>query len=146
MPPNAATPSGPSGPRAGFGPHLGALVIDVLIMLVPSEAIFLALGPVSSLIWVPLFIAYCTFFVASGSGQTPGMRVMGVRVIDARTGGRVRTTNALVRCFMSIVSWLVVYVGFLWMLWDPEKQTWHDKVAHTYVVPTSIYSVERWPG
>ncbi len=26
-------------------------------------------------------------------------------------------------------------IGYLWMLWDREKQTWHDKVASAYVVP-----------
>jgi uncharacterized RDD family membrane protein YckC len=32
-------------------------------------------------------------------------------------------------------------IGYLWMLYDPEKQTWHDKVAGTFVVPTSAYPV-----
>ena len=30
---------------------------------------------------------------------------------------------------MSIVSAVVLLLGYLWMLWDPEKQTWHDKVG-----------------
>jgi uncharacterized RDD family membrane protein YckC len=29
------------------------------------------------------------------------------------------------------------YIGYLWMLWDREKQTWHDKVARSVVVPVS---------
>jgi hypothetical protein len=29
------------------------------------------------------------------------------------------------------------------MLWDKEKQTWHDKLATTVVVPESAYPVER---
>jgi hypothetical protein len=32
------------------------------------------------------------------------------------------------------------------MLWDDEKQTWHDKIASTVVVPTDQYPVESWPG
>jgi hypothetical protein len=32
------------------------------------------------------------------------------------------------------------------MLWDSEKQTWHDKVANSVVVPVSAVPVERWPG
>jgi len=34
-------------------------------------------------------------------------------------------------------GWLVVGVlglGFLWIVWDPERQAWHDRVAGTYVV------------
>jgi hypothetical protein len=32
------------------------------------------------------------------------------------------------------------------MLWDAEKQTWHDKIAATVVVPTADYPVAAWPG
>ena len=29
---------------------------------------------------------------------------------------------------------LVILLGFLWMLWDPRKQTWHDKAARSLPV------------
>jgi uncharacterized RDD family membrane protein YckC len=32
------------------------------------------------------------------------------------------------------------------MIWDKERQTWHDKLATTVVVPTSAYPVSSWPG
>jgi uncharacterized RDD family membrane protein YckC len=38
---------------------------------------------------------------------------------------------------MSLVSAIALLIGYLWMLWDSEKQTWQDKVARTYVVPAS---------
>jgi uncharacterized RDD family membrane protein YckC len=38
---------------------------------------------------------------------------------------------------VSIVSAIVFLLGYLWMLWDPEKQTWHDKAAGSVVVPTA---------
>ena len=38
------------------------------------------------------------------------------------------------RAAMKLVSGAVLGLGYLWMLWDAEKQTWHDKVAKTYVV------------
>jgi uncharacterized RDD family membrane protein YckC len=31
-------------------------------------------------------------------------------------------------------SAIPLYLGFLWMLWDNKKQTWHDKAAGTVVV------------
>ena len=71
---------------------------------------------------------------------------MSIRAIDARTSGRVEPGQALVRWLMSIVSSFAFLLGYFWMLWDPEKQTWQDKVAGTYVVPTSSFPVERWPG
>ncbi|MBV9001651.1 MAG: RDD family protein, partial [Solirubrobacterales bacterium] len=39
----------------------------------------------------------------------------------------------------SILSALAIYIGYLWMLWDGERQTWHDKFVHSVVVPESAY-------
>jgi uncharacterized RDD family membrane protein YckC len=132
--------------RAGFGPRLGGLLIDLVIVLVPSEAVFLIAGSASIMAWPVIFITYSVVFIASPSGQTPGMRLVGVRAIDATTGGRVHFGASALRCLVSIASWMVCYLGYLWMLWDPERQTWHDKAAGTLVVSTSFYPVDRWPG
>jgi uncharacterized RDD family membrane protein YckC len=32
-------------------------------------------------------------------------------------------------------------LGYLWMLWDKERQTWHDKFANSVVVPVSAYPI-----
>jgi hypothetical protein len=32
-------------------------------------------------------------------------------------------------------------LGYWWMLWDPQQQTWHDKLVATTVVPTSAFPV-----
>jgi uncharacterized RDD family membrane protein YckC len=34
----------------------------------------------------------------------------------------------------SLVSGWVFYLGYLWMLWDSEKQTWHDKMVSSVVI------------
>jgi uncharacterized RDD family membrane protein YckC len=86
------------------------------------------------------------YFIGSGSGQTPGMRLLNIRAVDAVTGGRVDYGRAFIRYLVGIVSQLPCYLGYFWMLWDREKQTWHDKASGTFVVPTSAYPVERWPG
>jgi uncharacterized RDD family membrane protein YckC len=40
-------------------------------------------------------------------------------------------------CFLSLI---VVGLGFLWVAFDDEKQSWHDKIAGTVVVqvPKSV--------
>ena len=40
---------------------------------------------------------------------------------------------------MMWVGSIPLYLGWFWMLWDSEKQTWHDKVANTFVVPADAY-------
>ena len=148
-PPPGGAPAGPSGPRADFWYRLGGFLIDWVILSIAGQLLGLLFRGrlvTSILVSVAFGIAYSVYFIGSGSGQTPGMRVLGIRAVDARTGGRVDYGAAFRRYLVAIVSGLACYLGYLWMLWDPEKQTWHDKAAQTFVVPTSAYPVERWPG
>ena len=66
---------------------------------------------------------------------------LGIRVIDFRGGGPIGYPRALIRWVGRIVSTVVILLGYFWMLWDKEKQTWHDKFATSVVVPTSAYPV-----
>jgi uncharacterized RDD family membrane protein YckC len=149
VPPPGGTPAGPSGPRADFWYRLGGFLIDGVILSIVGQLISLLFRGrfiTSLLIGIAVGIAYSVYFIGSGSGQTPGMRLLGIRAIDAVSGGRVDYGRAFVRYLVAIGSGLACYLGYLWMLWDPERQTWQDKVAGTFVVPTSAYPVERWPG
>lgn len=68
-------------------------------------------------------------------GQTWGRRIAGIRVVAAATGDAPGWGKAIGRSlFANFVSANVCYLGYLWMLWDADRQTWHDKVAGTYVV------------
>jgi uncharacterized RDD family membrane protein YckC len=67
-------------------------------------------------------------------GRTWGMRALGLRVVRRSTSGKPGFGPAIARYLVSIVSALPLYLGFLWMLWDNAKQTWHDKAANTVVV------------
>jgi len=148
-PPPGGVPAGPSGPRADFWYRLGGFLIDGVILYVIGLVIGVIFrGNLVSQILISLAagIAYSVYFIGSGSGQTPGMRLLNIRAVDAVTGGRVDYGRAFIRYLVGIVSQLPCYLGYFWMLWDPERQTWHDKVAKTFVVPTSAYPVERWPG
>ena len=57
-------------------------------------------------------------------------------MVDLRdgTGQPVGYVRAFVRWLGSILSALALFLGYFWMLWDPEKQTWHDKMAGSVVV------------
>ncbi|MEE2888632.1 MAG: protein kinase [Planctomycetota bacterium] len=66
-------------------------------------------------------------------GATPGKMLFSIRVVDLR--GNIPSLGAcVVRYLGYILSGCVCLLGYLWMLWDPESQTWHDKMASTYVV------------
>ncbi|HEV7759478.1 MAG TPA: RDD family protein [Acidimicrobiales bacterium] len=68
------------------------------------------------------------------SGQTLGARVAGIRVVDAETGAPIGPVRAVGRWFARILSWLPCAVGFLWMLIDADRQTWHDRLTTSVVV------------
>jgi uncharacterized RDD family membrane protein YckC len=135
---------GPSGPRAGFGSRLGAAIIDGLVLAIPLW-ILLVVAPdaagVIYLVYLVASIAYFTILEGGASGQTLGKRALGIRVYDLRQGGPIGPGRAFIRWIGRYVSTLVIFLGYLWMLWDPEKQTWHDKLAGSVVVPTSQYPV-----
>jgi uncharacterized RDD family membrane protein YckC len=145
--PRAAWAGGASGPRAGFWIRFVGLVIDgfllgavnSLIQAASDEYVAMAFG-------IVIGIIYTTYFIGSPSGQTVGMRAIGIRVIDAETGGRVDYGRCVVRYLVAMLSGLALLLGYLWMLWDPERQTWHDKASGTFVVPVTDFPVERWPG
>jgi uncharacterized RDD family membrane protein YckC len=154
----------PALPFASFGKRLLAAIVDAAIctaiLVVPSALGALAivngvgtnangdvdrvtsggllafgiaaivLGIAALLLYEPLLTAR----TGEGNGQTVGKRVAGVRITD-RQGGPITAGQAWGRSlFKGFVSDSFCYLGYLWMLWDGQKQTWHDKVASTYVL------------
>ncbi len=84
-----------------------------------------------------LFVVFLYVRAMGKSGQTWGARIVGVKVIDGRTGSPIGFGRALGRSlFASFFSSSIFYLGYLWMLWDGEKQTWQDKVVSSIVVKT----------
>ncbi len=70
-------------------------------------------------------------------GTTWGRTIVGIRVVDVSTGEPIGIPRALGRTlFENIISANLLYLGHLWMLWDKNRQTWHDKVTNSTVVRT----------
>lgn len=66
-------------------------------------------------------------------GQTVGNGVVGIRVVQTN-GHRLSLWRAILRFIGYSVSMLLLGIGFLWVLVDPRRQGWHDKMAHSVVV------------
>jgi uncharacterized RDD family membrane protein YckC len=82
-----------------------------------------------------LLLFVLNFVVLAGrTGQTAGMRILGIYIV--RESGKPFTIRqAAVRHLLGYpLSTAAFFLGFLWMLWDPRQQGWHDKLAHTIVV------------
>jgi uncharacterized RDD family membrane protein YckC len=101
--------------KAGFWRRFLAAFIDHLLSL--------------GVFW----ILYETILVSQWNGYTVGKKLMGIRVVS-RKGGKVDWVLAFVRSVGKILSGMFFCLGYLWMLWDEDSQTWHDKLADTVVV------------
>lgn len=159
-PPEAAASLGVQGQCAGFWTRFGARLLDGLITigiaLIPAIIVgiiaFQAVYPHDQLfitrqqeddaytagfwagwaVWVVVAAAYMV--IGWAQGGTWGMRALGLRLVRRSTSDRPGFGPAIARYLVSIVSAWPLYLGFLWMLWDDAKQTWHDKAADTVVV------------
>ena len=145
----------------GFGARLGALIIDGLIGALFAIPFIVALvaGPrhlksctvdgefgvcevptggtigISVLLGLAGAVIFVTLYCRKvGAGQSWGQKATGIRVVDATTGAPIGTGRAVGRFFARYLSGFVCYLGYVWMLWDAKKQTWHDKIVGTIVV------------
>jgi uncharacterized RDD family membrane protein YckC len=66
------------------------------------------------------------------TGQTLGKRVMGVRILRT-SGERISFWNALRRQIGYVISG-ILFLGYIWILFDNRRQGFHDKLAGTIVV------------
>ncbi|MCI0455102.1 MAG: RDD family protein [Candidatus Dadabacteria bacterium] len=135
---------------AGIGLRAGAFVLDLIILLgVTALTLWfgLYLGDIAfdiresnllNLI-VPLFFILFSLsttyflFLQGFSGKTIGKMIFGIRVIR-KDGESIGFWDALIRWLGYFISMLFIFIGFIWALFDPKRQAWHDKFAETYVV------------
>jgi uncharacterized RDD family membrane protein YckC len=78
-------------------------------------------------------IIYQTFFLYQ-YGATLGKIIMKIQVVELKTLSTPSLVCAFNRSVFRIVSEMIFYLGFLWGMLDPLRQTWHDKTARTVVV------------
>ena len=130
-----------TGPRSGFWRRFGATFIDGIMLGILTGVLVAILKGGGYALGVIVALAYYTYFEGGPRGQTLGKRALGIRVIDFDGGGSIGYSRAAIRYVTSILSAIVIYIGYLWMLWDREKQCWHDKTSNAVVVPESVYPV-----
>jgi uncharacterized RDD family membrane protein YckC len=137
IPPGAAQPqpfaSAPplfpdvsSFPKAGLWERLCAAFLDIILICIVSGIAHV--GPFKLIIALAYFAGMWAW-----RGTTVGGIVLKLKVV--RTDGRPLTfVVALVRGLAAAFSVAILFLGFLWIAWDKDKQGWHDKIAGTEVV------------
>jgi uncharacterized RDD family membrane protein YckC len=116
-------------PRASFLDRVAAFAVDAILVAIAVNLLDLSRHDG----WFPLLlVAYHIAFWA-WRGTTLGGIIVGLRVVRVQ-GTDLRFPDALVRGLSGIFSIAALGIGCFWMLQDPEKQMWHDKIAGTLVV------------
>jgi uncharacterized RDD family membrane protein YckC len=120
---------------------LAMLVTGGLLVLTEGTAIS-AGNPAYRALLLVMAVLYFAWFWMRG-GQTPGMRAWRLRV-ERVDGGPLGWRDALARAAAAVASWAACGLGFLWMLLDPLRLAWHDRLSRTRLVrvPASAHARE----
>jgi uncharacterized RDD family membrane protein YckC len=157
----SAVPRGvPLEARVGFGPRVGGQLIDAVIAslvgfigaaFVVGVVVGLAGGPLTESEWrganllgqlssYGFILGYYVYWWGAppgwpggGRAQTIGQRLVGVRVVRDN-GQAMGWSTSVVRTIGLLLSVLPYGLGLLWVVWDKQRQGWHDKMAGTCVV------------
>jgi uncharacterized RDD family membrane protein YckC len=126
-----------SYPKAGFWERMGAAFLDIVVVGVVTGIAHGPLGFLLAFVSGPpvFFIIALAYFSAlwAWKGTTIGGIVLKLHVVRC-DGQPVTFLTALVRGLAAALSVGVLFLGFLWIAWDRDRQGWHDKIAGTIVV------------
>lgn len=141
---NWAPAGGWGGQLATWGQRAGGYIIDAVIWGLPTAVLYVvgaadnspALVVLGLLWWLA---TWAWFAVQSGRyGSSPGMRVMGLKLVRAANGQTIGGALGFVRQLLHVLGGalcgLVYVLDMLWPLWDSQRQTLADKVMGTVVV------------
>lgn len=131
---------------AGFWVRTWATLIDTLLLLVVlvplmfsvyGESYWQDVTPVLGLWDVVLnylLPAVVVIIFWTYKSATPGKMAFRLMVVDAASGGPATTRQLVGRYLAYYVSILPLFLGLVWIAFDPRKQAWHDKLAGTVVI------------
>jgi uncharacterized RDD family membrane protein YckC len=117
-----------------------SLILSLLHITGPLKAVLAGIGAATYILWsVGYFVVFW-----STTGQTPGARVMQLRVQTAE-GARLKPRRALVRCVGVVLAALPLFAGFVLILFDDKRRGFQDRMAGTVVVeaPETSYIAAR---
>jgi uncharacterized RDD family membrane protein YckC len=110
------------------------------ISLVSENAMAASLQamPKASMKWESLFelsIAGVTLlFWKRWAGATPGKKMLGIHVVDAKTYKEMTNKQAIIRYIGYIVSTIPLAMGFVMVGFRKDKRALHDLLADTVVI------------
>ncbi len=131
---------------ASIGRRLASLTYECLLLIAVLAVAWLLPHALLGMVWqrqAPAGVVWLHFLIVPGvyftwlhrhGGQTLAMQTWKLKLVDARTGGRVSLGQAWLRYALAWTSLLGCGLGFCWALVDRDRQFLHDRLAGTRVV------------
>ena len=128
----------------GFWIRVVAYIIDAILLGIASTIVNIIFhanpsdpqnsgntiaGLVNFVIGLAYFVGFWSYWSA-----TPGQRILRLRVVDANTMQPLGVRKAILRYIGLVISFLVCFIGVIWVAFDSRKQGWMDKIAGTVVL------------
>jgi uncharacterized RDD family membrane protein YckC len=126
---------------ASVGRRFGAMILDAVIMMLPSLVIHFIL-PFS---WLILALFYYPVLESSRLRATIGKKLMGIEV-SAENGEALSFGSAVLRFFMKLLSSACMFLGHFLVFFTEKKQAFHDLVSGSVVVygRREVAVVDAW--
>jgi uncharacterized RDD family membrane protein YckC len=141
---NWAPTAAPRGDLADWGQRALGWLIDWVIVAVPIIILYIFSAVAGTIVfsligWLWGLGFGIWFGIQLGqSGSTPGMRVIGLKCVNMKTGQVLGAGMGVVRALLHAVASALCFVPYvvdmLFPLWDPQRQTLADKIVGTVVV------------
>jgi hypothetical protein len=128
---------------------VGIYVVSFILAAILSNVsnglsvLFEVVGGVGTLAWA----AWLAVQIGQ-TGQSPGMRAIGLKAVRKDNGQLIGTGMGVARWLVHVVLWFLCFVGaildYLWPFWDRQKQTLADKAVSSVVlvVPKQAFSLQ----
>ena len=117
----------------GVGVAVG-LAVSVLNLPSRAEDALVVVGGVAYLVWSAAYFVVCW----ATTGQTPGDRLLHIRVCDADDFTTLRPLRAILRLIFLVLSAIPLFAGFLPILFDDRRRGVQDMLAGSVVVSTDV--------
>jgi uncharacterized RDD family membrane protein YckC len=139
------------GHHAGFASRFIAFLVDCVVSIGVFEVTLAGASFAASVLtgdsihwsrqnlWVVIaffaweFLYYAYFWTSSG--KTPGMWLLGLQVVG-QDGSRAGTRRGLVRTLAFPLSFILLGLGFISILFQDDRRALHDLIAGTAVIYT----------
>jgi hypothetical protein len=120
---------------AGFWIRAAAYIIDGIIIYPLNTYIlsFMTENSPGRLLIYLIWWGYTAGLNSSTLQGTLGKKVLGLKVVGL-DGGRISFAQASGRFFASILSGLILGIGYVMAAFNPKKQALHDQIAGTFVI------------